>query len=162
MADQKTPRHPDFVHETALNRGIEMLYFGYRNFVAEADAVLAPLDFGRAHHRVIHFVGRHPGLTVAELLATLRITKQSLSRVLGQLVRSGYIAQAKGSRDRRQRLLSLTAKGLELERRLSGLQRALVAAAYREAGPEAVAGFEKVMLGLMAADDVPRFDDGEA
>jgi DNA-binding MarR family transcriptional regulator len=158
MADQKLPHDPDIAQEAALNRGIEMLYFGYRNFVAEADAVLAPHDFGRAHHRVIHFVGRNPGMTVAQLLATLQITKQSLSRVLGQLVRTGYIAQAKGTRDRRQRLLSLTDKGLELERRLSGLQRALVAAAYAEAGPEAVAGFEKVMLGLMAADDVPRFD----
>ncbi len=161
MADQKLPHDPDFLAEAALNRGIEMLYFGYRNFVAEADAVLAPLDFGRAHHRVIHFVGRNPGMTVAELLATLQITKQSLSRVLGQLVRTGYVAQAKGTRDRRQRLLSLTDKGLELERRLSGLQRALVASVYEAAGPEAVAGFEQVMLGLMATDDVPRFNDGE-
>ncbi|MDP6952512.1 MAG: MarR family transcriptional regulator [Alphaproteobacteria bacterium] len=159
MADQKSPKAPDALSETALNRGIEMLYFGYRNFVAEADAVLAPLDFGRAHHRVIHFVGRNPGMTVAELLATLQITKQSLSRVLGQLVRTGYIAQATGSKDRRQRLLSLTDKGLELERRLSGLQRALVASAYEAAGPDAVAGFEKIMLGLMASGDVPRFED---
>ncbi|HJM60296.1 MAG TPA: MarR family transcriptional regulator [Alphaproteobacteria bacterium] len=149
------------MYETALNRGIEMLYFGYRNFVAKADAVLAPLDFGRAHHRVIYFVGRNPGLTVAQLLATLRITKQSLSRVLGQLVRTGYVVQETGTRDRRQRLLSLTDKGRKLEHRLSGLQRTLVAEVYREAGSAAVAGFEKIMLGLMRGDDRPRFD-GEA
>ena len=158
ITDRKLTRDPGDLHETALNRGIEMLYFGYRNFVAKADAVLAPLDFGRAHHRVIYFVGRSPGLTVGELLATLRITKQSLSRVLGQLVRTGYVVQETGTRDRRQRLLSLTDKGRKLEHRLSGLQRTLVAEAYREAGSEAIAGFEKIMLGLMRRDDRPRFN----
>ncbi len=160
MADLKSPVNPLFLREEELNRGIEMLYFGYRDFIAEADAVLLPLGLGRAHHRVIYFVGRHPEIAVAALLAILRITKQSLSRVLGQLVRGGYVAQVKGRRDRRQRLLSLTDKGRELERRLSGLQRRRVGGAYRKAGADAVEGFRKVMLGLMTAADRKRFEAG--
>ena len=86
-----------------LRHGIELLFFAYRDFTSDADAILAEQGFGRAHHRVIHFVGRHPQISVAELLAILRITKQSLGRVLGQLVDQGFIAQATGTRDRRQR-----------------------------------------------------------
>ena len=161
MADLKSPVNQLFLREQELNRGIEMLHFGYRDFVAEADEVLAPPGFGRAHHRVIYFVGRHPEISVAELLAILRITKQSLSRVLGQLVRGGYVAQTKGTRDRRQRLLSLTDNGRELERRLSGLLRGRVARAYRNAGAEAVEGFHKVLLGLMTEADRRRFESGK-
>src|SRR5262249_47724256 len=108
--------------------------------------------FGRAHHRVIYFVGRYPQMTVTELLGILRITKQSLSRVLGQLVRQGFILQRPGPRDRRQRLLELTAKGVELERELSENQRQRVAKAYREAGAQAVEGFRRVMLGVISSD----------
>src|ERR1700758_5592116 len=100
-------------------RGRELLFFAYRDFTAETDTILAQYDFGRAHHRVIHFVGRHPQMTVGELLGILRITQQSLSRVLGQLVRQEFIIQRPGADDRRQRLLDLTSKGRELERRLS-------------------------------------------
>ena len=81
-----------------MRQGIELLFFAYRDFTAEPDAILARYDFGRAHHRVIHFVGRHPQMTVGELLGILRITKQSLSRVLGQLVRQGFIIQRPGAR----------------------------------------------------------------
>src|SRR5690606_35987897 len=95
------------------------------------------------------FVGRQPGMTVSELLDILKITKQSLSRVLSQLVDQGYVVQRPGTRDRRQRLLELTPKGAELERQLSEGQRALVARAYRAAGAEAVDGFRKVLLGLI-------------
>jgi DNA-binding MarR family transcriptional regulator len=132
---------------------MELLFFAYRDFVAEPDRLLAPIGFGRAHHRVIYFVGRNPDIPVAELLKILKITKQSLSRVLGELVRTGYIAQLKGTEDRRQRLLSLTEKGAELERRLSGASRARVARAYMAAGAEAAEGFSKVMLGLMTDED---------
>jgi DNA-binding MarR family transcriptional regulator len=136
-----------------LRHGIELLFFAYRDFTSDADAILAEQGFGRAHHRVIHFVGRHPQISVAELLAILRITKQSLGRVLGQLVDQGFIAQATGTRDRRQRLLTLTASGASLERRLSEPQRARVARAYAEAGAEAVAAYHRVLLGLIDASD---------
>jgi DNA-binding MarR family transcriptional regulator len=157
VADGKTLANPLFLREEDLRQGIELLFYAYRDFTAEADAVLARLGFGRAHHRVIYFVGRKPGMTVSELLDILKITKQSLSRVLGQLVRDGYITQRPGSTDRRQRLLELTDKGAELERRLTEDQRALVASAYRAAGADAVDGFRKVLLGLVNPDDRGRF-----
>src|SRR4030081_3088767 len=90
---------------------IELLFFAYRDFTREADAVLAEYGLGRAHHRVLHFVDRHPGLRVADLLEILKITKQSLARVLKQLVEQGWIVQKAGERDRRQRLLHATEKG---------------------------------------------------
>ena len=141
-----------FLREEDLRQGIELLFYAYRDFTAEPDAMLARYSFGRAHHRVIYFVGRYPKMTVTELLGILRITKQSLSRVLGQLVRQGFIVQKPGPRDRRQRLLELTASGIELERRLSENQRQRVAKAYREAGAQAVEGFRKVMLCIMTGD----------
>src|SRR5712691_11133279 len=139
--------------EEAVRQGIELLFFAYRDFTAEPDAILEQYGFGRAHHRVVHFVGRHPQMTVGELLGILRITKQSLNRVLGQLVRQGFIVQHRGVEDRRQRLLELTDIGRELERRLSELQRARVAAAYKKAGASAVEGFRKVLLAIIAADE---------
>jgi DNA-binding MarR family transcriptional regulator len=90
---------------------VELLFFAYRDFVADPDGILDELDFGRAHHRVLHFVGRSPGMTVAQLLDILRITKQSLSRVLKDLLEKGYVHQKAGEDDRRQRLLYLTQKG---------------------------------------------------
>jgi DNA-binding MarR family transcriptional regulator len=145
--------------EEELRQAMELLYFAYRDFTAEPDTLLARWGFGRAHHRVIYFVGRQPQMSVSDLLATLRITKQSLSRVLGQLVRQGFIQQRPGSRDRRQRLLELTQKGVELERQLSENQRHRIANAYREAGGDAVEGFKRVMLAIISsADDRRRFD----
>ena len=135
-----------------VRQGIELLFFAYRDFTAEPDTILAKYGFGRAHHRVIHFVGRHPQMTVGELLGILRITKQSLSRVLGQLVRQEFIIQRPGA-DRRQRLLDLTARGRELERQLSEPQRARIALAYRQAGAQAVKGFRKVMLGIISGEE---------
>jgi DNA-binding MarR family transcriptional regulator len=163
MADVKSAANLLFLREDELRQGIELLYYAYRDFTAEPDAMLARYGFGRAHHRVIYFVGRHPQMTVTELLGILRITKQSLSRVLGQLVRQGFIRQHTGSRDRRQRLLELTDKGVELERQLSENQRQRIAKAYREAGAAAVDGFRKVMLGIMAGeDDRRRFERNAA
>jgi len=144
---------PSAAGDEAAQQGIELLFFAYRDFTAEPDAILAQYGFGRAHHRVVHFVGRHPQMTVGELLGILRITKQSLNRVLGQLVRQGFIVQHRGAEDRRQRLLELTESGRELERRLSAPQRARVAAAYRKAGTQAVEGFRKVLLGIIAAEE---------
>jgi DNA-binding MarR family transcriptional regulator len=136
-----------------------LLFYAYRDFTEVADQMLAQYNFGRAHHRVIYFVSRNPGITVSDLLSILKITKQSLSRVLGQLVREGFIEQKTGLQDRRQRLLTLTEKGEALERELTEQQRALIAAAYREAGAESVEGFRKVMLGMMEEKDRKRFED---
>src|SRR5216684_1004893 len=159
MADVKSGANLLFLREEELRQGIELLFYAYRDFTAEPDAMLARYGFGRAHHRVIYFVGRYPQLTVTELLGILRITKQSLSRVLGQLVRQGFIVQKPGPRDRRQRLLELTPTGVELERQLSENQRRRVAKAYREAGAQAVEGFRNVMLGIIGApDDRARFE----
>jgi DNA-binding MarR family transcriptional regulator len=159
MSDIKSPANPLFLREEELRQGIELLFYAYRDFTAEPDEMLARYGFGRAHHRVIYFVGRYPEMTVTQLLGILRITKQSLSRVLSQLVRQGFITQRAGERDRRQRLLELTAKGIELERALSENQRARVANAYKEAGAQAVEGFRKVMLGIIGSpDDRAKFD----
>jgi len=138
-----------FLREEELRLAQDLLFFGYRDFTAGADAILAELGMGRAHHRVLHFVGRRPGITVGELLGILGITKQSLGRVLTPLLDEGYVAQATGRADRRQRLLQLTEKGQALERRLFERQREWVMQAYREAGPAAVDGFRRVMRGLM-------------
>jgi DNA-binding MarR family transcriptional regulator len=153
MSDIKSAANPLFLREEELRQGIELLFYAYRDFTSEPDEMLARYGFGRAHHRVIYFVGRHPEMTVTALLAILRITKQSLSRVLSQLVRQGFIIQRAGQRDRRQRLLELTQKGIELERLLSENQRARVANAYREAGAQAVEGFRKVMLGIISSQE---------
>jgi DNA-binding MarR family transcriptional regulator len=159
MSDIKSFVTPPPPAEDEVWQGIELLFFAYRDFTAEPDTILAQYDFGRAHHRVIHFVGRHPQMTVGELLGILRITKQSLSRVLGQLVRQGFIIQRPGARDRRQRLLDLTSKGRELERQLSEPQRLRIANAYRQAGARAVEGFRKVLLEVIAdEDDRHRFE----
>ena len=159
MADLKHAKaNPLFLREEELRQGMELLFFAYRDFTGEPDAILARYKFGRAHHRVIYFVGRRPGMTVSNLLGILRITKQSLSRVLGQLVRDGFILQKPGLEDRRQRLLHLTDKGAALERALSEDQRRRISRAYREAGAEAVDGFRKVLLGMINEADRDLFD----
>src|SRR5258707_8835050 len=168
MADIKSPpattaTEPLFLREEEVRQGIELLFFAYRDFTTEPDAILAQYGFGRAHHRVVHFVGRHPQMTVSELLGILRITKQSLGRVLGQLVRQGFILQRPGAHDRRQRLLELTPRGRELERQLSEPQRARIAIAYRQAVTVAVEAFRTVLLGIIAAEeDRSRFESPSA
>ena len=142
-----------FLRDEELRQGIELLFYAYRDFTCDPDNILAEYGFGRAHHRVIHFVGRYPGISMAELLGILRITKQSLSRVLGQLLAREFIVRRKDGRDRRRRLLRLTEAGVELERRLSAPQRARVARAYREAGAGAVDAYRKVLLALLNEDD---------
>lgn len=144
-----TGRNLLFLREEELRLAQDLLFFGYRDFTAGPDAILAEMGMGRAHHRVLHFVGRRPGITVGDLLAILGITKQSLARVLQPLIAAGYVVQAPGRNDRRQRLLTLTPQGAALERRLFDRQREVVTRAYREAGPAAVEGFRRVMHGLM-------------
>ena len=150
---RKLPHSNLYLREEELRRGVELLYFAYRDFTRDPDEILAESRFGRAHHRVLYFVGRNPGTTVSGLLSLLRITKQSLSRVLGQLVEDGYITQESGLEDRRQRLLYLTEKGQTFEKELFATQRDRVAEAYKRAGPEAVAGFWEVLLNIVDAEE---------
>ncbi len=138
-----------FLREEQMRHAQDLLFFAYRDFTAAADVILEELGLGRAHHRSIHFIGRQPGITVGDLLGILRITKQSLARVLGTLVEQSLVDSAPGRNDRRQRLLTLTESGRALERRLFERQRERLAAAYREAGGPAVDGFRRVMRGIM-------------
>jgi DNA-binding MarR family transcriptional regulator len=151
-----------FLREEELRIAQDLLFFAYRDFTNAADSVLVELGLGRAHHRVLHFVGRNPGISVSELLAILGITKQSLARVLSALLAQGLIVQSEGSADRRQRLLELTADGQALERRLFERQRERLAAAYREAGGTAVEGFRRVMRGIMGESARGYIDNVEA
>ncbi|MSP42931.1 MAG: MarR family transcriptional regulator [Alphaproteobacteria bacterium] len=132
-----------------IRQAIELLFFAYRDFTSDPDLILARSGYGRAHHRIMHFVGAYPGINVAQLLAILNITKQSLGRVLKQLLRQGFVEQRPGKRDRRQRLLFLTDKGREFEQRLSAPQQVRVRRAFATAGPEAVAGYLRVLENLI-------------
>ena len=151
-----------FLREEEIRAAQDLLFFAYRDFTNAADVILEELGLGRAHHRALHYIGRNPGIPVSELLAILRITKQSLARVLNELVALGHVAQAQGHADRRQRLLSLTAEGQALERRLYERQRERLAAAYREAGGAAVEGFRRVMRGIMDAGARAYMDQSHA
>jgi len=141
------------VEKEALIQAIELLFFAYRDFVSDPDAILEADGLGRAHHRVVHFVGRNPGITVAELLGILRITKQSLARVLRELIERGLIEQKTGTRDRRQRHLHLTPQGTGLERRLAVPQHARVAKAIADAGPDAADVWKKILINLVNEDE---------
>lgn len=156
MADLKSDTVPLFLREEDLRQGIELMFYAYRDFTAEPDAILAKWGFGRAHHRVIYFVGRNPNITVTELLEILKITKQSLSRVLSTLIKDGYISQRADSSDRRRKLLALTEQGQELERELTTTQMARFARAYRETGADAVEGFRRVLGGIINPEDRAR------
>jgi DNA-binding MarR family transcriptional regulator len=158
MADVKGAADQRFPRDEELRRAIEMLFFAYRDFTGEPDAMLAGIGLGRAHHRAIYFVGRNPDITVTQLLGILKITKQSLSRVLSQLVREAYIEQHMAIDDRRKRLLRLTEKGVELERALTAQQRKRIRGAYETAGAEAVQGFKDVLQGIMDSSDRWRFE----
>lgn len=153
MTDLKPSANPLYLSEEELRRGIELLYFAYRDFSSESDDALAKNRYGRAHHRVIHFVERNPGIIVSDLLKVLQITKQSLSRVLGRLIEDGLIAQSKGANDKRRRHLRLTGRGIDLADELMRIQRTRLRRAYRDAGAEAVAGFRAVLAGLVDDND---------
>lgn len=138
-----------FLTDENLRKGIEAMFFAYRGFTSDPDRILEGLDYGRAHHRAVHFIHRSPGTTVGNLLAILGVTKQSLNRVLRALFDDGLVEARVGKSDRRERHLYLTEKGAALERALSGAQRARMRAAYRAAGPVAVQGFRAVLEAMM-------------
>ena len=152
MSDNASGESLLFLTDEQLRQGIEAMFFAYRGFTADPDRILAGMAYGRAHHRAIHFIARAPGTTVNNLLEILGVTKQSLNRVLRTLVEDGLVESKVGTVDRRERHLFLTTAGEALERRLSDAQRARMRAAYRQAGPQAVAGFRTVLEAMMDAD----------
>jgi DNA-binding MarR family transcriptional regulator len=154
IGDRTTP--PEAGREAATVEPIwdviELLFFAYKDFVGDADDVLAKFGFGRAHHRVLHFVYRHPGMKVADLLDLLKITKQSLGRVLKQLIDQGYVEQRAGANDRRQRLLYVTPKGEQLAMKLAGLQTKRIVRAFADLGPGAHDGARRFLSALIDSD----------
>ena len=156
QADQTTRDRN--VSRDAVIELIELLYFGYRDFTSDPDVLLLDFGFGRAHHRVVHFVGRNPGISVAELLDILRITKQSLARVLKELVDRGIIEQRSGNSDKRKRLLYLTRDGVSLHARLMQPQIERVRSAIKHAGGDAAPVFQQVLYGLIDAQERDRVE----
>jgi len=148
----KSARRPD----AELLAFAELLFFAYRDFTRDPDAILQDFGFGRAHHRVLHFVNRHSGLRVADLLDVLKITKQSLGRVLKQLIDKGYIVQQAGSVDRRERLLYPTEAGRALAKRLAAPQLIRLAEALRAAGPGADAVIRRFLQAMINAEERPK------
>lgn len=142
-----------YLREEELTDGVELFFFAGRDVARAMDHRLRELGLGRAHARALHFVARHPGIPVSDLLSILCITKQSLGRVMKDLLSADMLNQTQGARDKRQRLLRLTAKGQETAAGLVALQSALFANAFRAAGPEAVAGFRRVLTGLVAEQE---------
>jgi len=138
-----------FLTDEQLRQGIEAMFFAYRGFTADPDRILADMAYGRAHHRAVHFINRAPGTTVNNLLNILGVTKQSLNRVLRTLIADGLVESRVGQTDKRERHLHLTDAGRALEQQLSDAQRARMRAAFREAGPDAVGGFRRVLEAMM-------------
>ena len=146
-----------FLTEEQIRKGIEAMFFAYRGFTADPDRILEGLDYGRAHHRAIHFIHRSPGTTVNNLLAILGVTKQSLNRVLRGLIGDGLVEARVGRTDKRERRLHLTPKGAALERALSEPQRVRMRTAFRTAGPTAVQGFRQVLEAMMDAESLRQY-----
>jgi DNA-binding MarR family transcriptional regulator len=147
MTDIKLTKNMSDAEAVAL---VELLFFAYRDFVSDPDHILEGLEFGRAHHRVIHFIGRAPGMTVAKLLDILQITKQSLARVLKELIDKGYVFQKEGAVDRRQRLLHLTTLGEALRQKLMAPQ----IARFKNAAAETQGGnFHELLLHLISPEN---------
>jgi DNA-binding MarR family transcriptional regulator len=134
---------------------IELLFFAYRDFVSDPDQLLDKLGFGRAHHRVLHFVNRNPGMKVAELLDVLKITKQSLGRVLKQLIDEGYVVQKEGA-DRRQRLLYVSPAGEALALKLAGLQAVRIGRVLAALGPAGRDTVRRFLAGMIGDEDRER------
>ena len=138
-----------YLTDEQLRQGIEAMFFAYRGFTADPDRILSDMACGRAHHRAVHFINRAPGTTVNNLLSILGVTKQSLNRVLRTLIEDGLVESKVGKADKRERHLFLTQEGQALEQKLSDAQRVRMRMAFRDAGPDSVAGFRKVLEAMM-------------
>jgi len=156
MADLNNLISPFFLNDKEIRKIIELVFFSYRDFTAGPDQILEKLNFGRAHHRVIYFVGKKDKITIKELLAVLKITKQSLSRVLNQLVKEGFIVVSTGL-DKRTKNLSLTTSGLNLENELSIIQIKKIKKVINNFNKEDIDGFKKILYEMIEIDNKKTF-----
>ncbi len=157
MADLNKLLTPLFLSEKEIRKIIELMFFAYRDFTSEPDVLLEKINFGRAHHRVIYFVGKKEKITIKELLSILQITKQSLSRVLSQLVKEKYIILSTGE-DKRTKNLSLTDKGLELENKLSTIQIKKIKNILKNANEDNIGGFKTLLYEMIDDKNKIKFD----
>ena len=156
MADLNKLLTPLFLNETEIRKVIELIFFSYRDFTSGPDKILDKLNFGRAHHRVIYFVGKQKNLTIKELLSILQITKQSLSRVLNQLVKEKYIILTTGI-DKRTKILTLTNKGQELEHQLSSIQISKLHNTLKKFNNSEIDAFKKVIFSIIDEKNKNKF-----
>ncbi len=155
-AEPRPMASPLYLRDEELKQGVDLLFHAFSGLFAEGEEHLRKAGLGRAHQRALHFIARNPAISVTELLAVLKITKQSLNRVLNDLLAQGYVERHPAPNDRRVRLLRATEKGTTLEALLWDAQRPRIARAFREAGPEAVAGFRKVLAALAGPESKVR------
>ena len=156
MADLNNLISPFFLNDKEIRKIIELIFFSYRDFTAGPDQILEKLNFGRAHHRVIYFVGKKDKITIKELLGVLKITKQSLSRVLNQLVKEGFIVVSTGS-DKRTKNLSLTRSGLSLENELSTIQIKKIKNVINNFDQQDIDGFKKILYEMIENESKKTF-----
>jgi DNA-binding MarR family transcriptional regulator len=156
MADLNNLISPFFLNDKEIRKIIELVFFSYRDFTAGPDQILEKLNFGRAHHRVIYFVGKKKQITIKELLGVLKITKQSLSRVLNQLVKEGFIVVSTGL-DKRTKNLSLTSRGIDLENELSTIQIQKIKKVINNFNQEDIDGFKKILYEMIEIDNKKTF-----
>ena len=157
MTDLNKLLTPLFLSEKEIRKVIELIFFSYRDFTSGPDEILDKINFGRAHHRVIYFVGKREQITIRNLLSILQITKQSLSRVLNQLVKEKYIIVSTGN-DKRTKNLSLTKKGMELEEKLTNIQSKRIRNVIKNAKEDDINGFKKILYAMIDKSNQIQFD----
>ena len=157
MADLNKLLSPIFLEEKEIRKLMELLFFSYRDFTAGPDQILEKIQFGRAHHRIIYFVGKHNEITIKELLKILKITKQSLSRVLNELVKRKFINMTVGS-DKRTKNLTLTKIGIELEKKLSNIQITKIRNILQKANENDINGFKKILFAMIDSEEKKIFN----
>ena len=157
MADLNKLISPFFLNDREIKKIIELIFFSYRDFIAGPDKILEKLAFGRAHHRTIYFVGKKENITIKDLLEVLKITKQSLSRVLNQLVKEGFIILSTGQ-DKRTKILKLTKKGHDLEKKLSEIQINKIKSVIKQLNESEINGFKKILFEMITADNREIFE----
>ena len=157
MTDLNKLLTPLFLSDKEIRKIIELIFFSYRDFTSGPDEILDKINFGRAHHRVIYFVGKKEQITIRNLLSILQITKQSLSRVLNQLVKEKYILVSTGD-DKRTKKLSLTKKGMELEEKLTNIQTKRIRNVIKNAKEDDINGFKKILYAMIDKKNQIQFD----
>ena len=158
MTDLNKLLTPLYLNETEIRKAIELIFFSYRDFTAGPDKILEKINFGRAHHRVIYFVRKQKKITIKELLSILQITKQSLSRVLNQLVKEKFILVSTGI-DKRTKNLSLTKKGEDLEKELSNIQINKIRNVLKQFNEKDINGFKKILYAMIEEKNKKKFDE---